>query len=512
MSLCNFFMSLCSLFLAVGCIRKPANDSSVHHAEGQIVSSQLFSERWENIERSLYVDKIYRTWSYFGSNVLPSSDARSQQFQALVDKISEGIRKNYVSAVEANHIPKPQVVAVEWDEVGGHVDTVDVCYRLPVAIQNAGLPCSGENTISFTIEGRLSTQSECLLEKEPPALAVFVADLSDRFPGCQIEMAGDGLRLAGSCVSAQIPSCGKRLEVKAMTPYIALPTGLQNIPEASQHFLVAHELVHYYKAHGIKPFAERYYRPSHSGGNTEPVADPSLNGDSLAAGADAGYYTMEQEADEVTVEIMAKMGYSGNSIVEAILDTSTNQICREKWQRGWKDENGKPDIEAPSNRSSHHRFCYRVFNVDRQVKAHHYNGGATQNSEGSSGPGVGICCPDGYLLKSVGNAGGTYCESRDGSRVLGPFTDAMKQKCAAWGGGAACANSDWAQVLALRARGDGFCPFGASLDPATGYCVEAGNAFGPFPPSLVAKCKAAGGGPACDSGRWGQAFLLSLMR
>lgn len=121
-----------------------------------------------------------------------------------------------------------------------------------------------------------------------------------------------------------------------------------------------------------------------------------------------------------------------------------------------------------------------------------------------------IECPEGYDLQTIGNEGGKYCSN--GTDVWGPFTQAMVEKCKAWGGGSACDTDRWAKSLALSARGTGACPRGADHDSRTTYCVEGIHAFGPFPHPLVDKCIAAGGGEqACRSARWNRNFLASLM-
>jgi hypothetical protein len=112
-----------------------------------------------------------------------------------------------------------------------------------------------------------------------------------------------------------------------------------------------------------------------------------------------------------------------------------------------------------------------------------------------------IVCPTDYVPMGVGKEGGVLCTS--GRDAWGPFTRAMVEQCRAWGGGAGCTTERWSLSLARRARGEGVCPLGATLDARdTGYCVEGEDAFGPFPPAYVEACKVAGGGRACTSARW----------
>jgi hypothetical protein len=121
-----------------------------------------------------------------------------------------------------------------------------------------------------------------------------------------------------------------------------------------------------------------------------------------------------------------------------------------------------------------------------------------------------VACPAGYAVLAVGRDGGRVCS--DGTNVLGPFTRGMVEKCRAFGGGPACDTDRWAQAFALSLRGDGVCPAGASLDYRdTGYCVEGADAFGPFPPAMVERCVAGGGGAPCHKSRWSYAFMRGIL-
>ena len=110
-------------------------------------------------------------------------------------------------------------------------------------------------------------------------------------------------------------------------------------------------------------------------------------------------------------------------------------------------------------------------------------------------------CPDGYQAWFVGAEGGRLCT--DGRTALGPFTQVMRERCRTWGGGGACASDTWSLGLATGARGEGVCPSGAALDHHhTLYCVERGEALGPFPARLRRRCEQSGGEALCAEDRW----------
>ncbi|MEY4631520.1 MAG: hypothetical protein RIQ81_1640 [Pseudomonadota bacterium] len=124
--------------------------------------------------------------------------------------------------------------------------------------------------------------------------------------------------------------------------------------------------------------------------------------ESVAALQDAfdkrvGYYTQEQEADEVATEWLGEIGIDPKAAAEtflrigkwsesegskasaSLLETPADH-CEKLYQNGWSDDNGKFTFVAIGNFTDpHHHTCYRAFNVDREIRAHNYktssNGG-----------------------------------------------------------------------------------------------------------------------------------------
>ena len=102
-----------------------------------------------------------------------------------------------------------------------------------------------------------------------------------------------------------------------------------------------------------------------------------------------GWYTDEQEADELGTEIMAYLGYPTNSIwayYESKMrsfepDPFWGEIIQDKegciklFENSFKDENGKL-VSVPVGRftNKHHSSCYRLYNLVREVELHNYGG------------------------------------------------------------------------------------------------------------------------------------------
>lgn len=121
-----------------------------------------------------------------------------------------------------------------------------------------------------------------------------------------------------------------------------------------------------------------------------------------------------------------------------------------------------------------------------------------------------IDCSEGFTLTKVGVEGGKVCVG--GDKMEGPFTQAMRDKCVAWGGGQTCYTNVWSKAFALNIRQAGICPVGSAYDSQTKYCVEGSEALGPFPSELKQKCVEAGNSEAaCASNRWDRGVLAGLL-
>jgi hypothetical protein len=96
-----------------------------------------------------------------------------------------------------------------------------------------------------------------------------------------------------------------------------------------------------------------------------------------------GQFTTEQEADDEAAEWIAglgldpklgvesmrslgagmKMGLGGNILAEA--------DCDRLWKAGWLGADGNYSFVPVGNFTDpHHSVCYRMFNIDREIKAH----------------------------------------------------------------------------------------------------------------------------------------------
>lgn len=105
----------------------------------------------------------------------------------------------------------------------------------------------------------------------------------------------------------------------------------------------------------------------------------------LAYDSHLGQYTAEQEADEVAAEVVNDIGLEPRHVVDAMSRLgkgSTNSLrgfslgqqdCEALWRRNWLDTDGSYAFVPLGDYSEvHHSSCFRMFNLDREISAHHY--------------------------------------------------------------------------------------------------------------------------------------------
>jgi len=136
-------------------------------------------------------------------------------------------------------------------------------------------------------------------------------------------------------------------------------------------------------------------------------------------------------------------------------------------------------------------------------------------------------CPQGSTFNTTLG----FCA--DANNAWGPFTQAMVNRCVQYGGGPACTTpvsatvtasgqtatisvARWSVAFTKSLRGTGTCPLGSTTDSRTpGHCTETvngvSNVHGPFDDTMVDKCLAAEGGPACFTTRWNTSFYQWLL-
>ncbi len=117
-----------------------------------------------------------------------------------------------------------------------------------------------------------------------------------------------------------------------------------------------------------------------------------------ALGEKLGYYTYEQEADDLATEWLAMLGIQPTALVQKLFGVSRMykpleyntqydfgyEKCKELYDAGWTDAVGEVQVPIGDFANPHHGRCYRIFNIDREIRAHKY---AVDPSARPQGPG-----------------------------------------------------------------------------------------------------------------------------
>ncbi|HET9241278.1 MAG TPA: hypothetical protein VFO10_28695 [Oligoflexus sp.] len=188
-------------------------------------------------------------------------------------------------------------------------------------------------------------------------------------------------------------------------------------------FWLAHELGHYYRAHGMtakNQFAVYYDLTKKNPGTrprqTKALAEFGARMEALrrlmtdgttrnlnaaqkkewkelnreAFEKKIGQYTAEQEADELALEWILKAGFDRDLPIRALLAAlkSTDPLtsrrpqpeqewsydrCTQAFETGWKDLDDLPVfVPVGDYHDEHHSSCYRAFNLFRETQTHKY--------------------------------------------------------------------------------------------------------------------------------------------
>jgi hypothetical protein len=103
-----------------------------------------------------------------------------------------------------------------------------------------------------------------------------------------------------------------------------------------------------------------------------------------------GLYTTEQEADDLAVEWVNKLGFTTGDAIDGWLayleyfargysppgELSPSE-CRSLYESNFKDGRAYVTVWLGDLNSAHHAGCYRVYNIWREQRAHAYTPAAT---------------------------------------------------------------------------------------------------------------------------------------
>jgi hypothetical protein len=254
-------------------------------------------------------------------------------------------------------------------------------------------------------------------------LASFVRFHNENFSRCRLESNGEEIVFNELCAPPPggLPNRrGEKLAYFATATYVTFTTGfiMRMLTEDRVVATLAHELGHFYRSHVNMPtdVVNYFYSLEKAHAHT-PTPDPRTieqtarvrekirNGEwdyteenALMRERGLGFYTTEQEADEIALEMLANIGVPPNVGVDMILELlkmttesgrieGTDEIpwaeCVMLRDQGFRDADGKlVSVPVGDPIYAHHNGCFRVFNMLRELQAHRYELGPRAPIEG----------------------------------------------------------------------------------------------------------------------------------
>jgi len=195
----------------------------------------------------------------------------------------------------------------------------------------------------------------------------------------------------------------------ATSPIVTLTSGLFETLENESQLagIIAHELGHYYRSHPAMwtPKYNFFYYLEKQNPQKKPLPDESLRelGEKAISASkkespsleeqevlkeayqkQLGYYTFEQEADDLAIEWLVKIGLHPKALIDKMFIFLQNkeipttdfewgyEKCKSSYLNYWQKDGQYEYVPIGDFSNPHHSLCYRIFNIDREIRAHRY--------------------------------------------------------------------------------------------------------------------------------------------
>lgn len=345
---------------------------------------------------------------------LPLDHPMTARLQLWVTEIDRALRDQLPGRLEGT--PPPNVLVLFTRELDAQAHRIDVAFDVPGRAATAPSDLVADAPSSLVLQpsgvvfgGRDGSPAPLARPASAATIRDFVSFFTDGTPSCRVEGDEHGITFGPGCrfVGAPVAS---RVGFSATSRFVTVTTGLlaEVADEGQVLAILAHELGHYYRAHLSAPTDRLNYLYALDGDRgTRPAPDPRFERETAGARALArsaptditidaldrlmterrlGLYTTEQEADEVSVELLARVGMPPTVAVDAILATQklveerTGRVKGVSWaecaslrEQGFRDHDGA-EVAVPigSIEDAHHSFCFRAQNLQREILAHRY--------------------------------------------------------------------------------------------------------------------------------------------
>jgi Zn-dependent protease with chaperone function len=348
---------------------------------------------------------------------LPLDHDATRALQRMIDAMHDSLRGRHREALKKT--PSPRVVIKQDNKPNAYVRKVPIAWNLPTRVARPdGASDERPNPrtdFALTGRGQVTGPPSAVLERphDDEALQQLVAFHNERFELCRLSVEAGGVVLDTECANANYHGArSERFVYFASSKWIVVTTGLllTLLDEDRVAAVLAHELGHFYRAHATLPIDVLNYFYALDDGNhvhhpppdprhleltasvrTKLRADESLEG-RMMAGIDEhnrtmrdeklGFYTTEQEADDLGLELLLHLRIPPTVAADALLalhranpggHDTTWEACSMLRSKGFKDDSGRWAYVPIGNLATpHHSFCFRVLNITREIEAHDY--------------------------------------------------------------------------------------------------------------------------------------------
>ncbi|HVH43611.1 MAG TPA: M48 family metalloprotease [Labilithrix sp.] len=403
------------------------------HTEGDPTFGQ-HAWLWADETEDEFRQNAERTSDWDGSpEFLTLDHPMTKRLQFWVDRMDEALRAQYPDKLRAT--PRPLVMVKKTEEANAWVSylpiSLDVRTRLPKrpaddggaasaavdagadADADGGPPAPPQNAAAALLERNGTIAAPYNPGFARPHDAAMLRELTsffnDGFAKCRLTLEGEALVLGDGCERNRYLRADEadRFSYYATAKYITFTTGyiLELLDEDRIVSTLGHELGHYYRSHANMPTdVVNYFYSLDDVHAHKPAPDARFieqtakareklrssswhvdwkDENKLMAERGLGFYTTEQEADEIALELISKVGVPPGAAVDKVLIMLKGReggdegldwpTCSTLREQSFKDERGSTvsvPVGDPSN--AHHNLCFRVFNMTREIAAHRY--------------------------------------------------------------------------------------------------------------------------------------------
>jgi hypothetical protein len=412
--------------------------------------SWLWADETEEEFRAYQVAQAAQPESWMGpAEFLPIDHPMTQRLQVWTDRIDSDLRTRYPEKLRGT--PRPRIIIRKSAELNAWVSALPIAWNVKTRVageDDAGvMPDATANadadaSVAADLDGGADAAivptnpalpaSELYLERtgavwtawgdmvfdrphDAAKLASFVRFHNQNFSKCRLEANGDEIVFGELCAPPPalggLPNRrGQKLAFFATAKYVTFTTGYILAMHSEERVVatLAHELGHFYRSHTNRPTdVVNYFYSLEAAHAHTPAPDPRTieqtakvrekirsgevdysEENALMKERNLGFYTIEQEADELALELLANIGLPPNVAVE--IDLEFLKMAAESGQpappgeigwaecvmlrdQGFRDADGKiVSVPVGDPNNAHHNSCFRVFNMLREIQAHRY--------------------------------------------------------------------------------------------------------------------------------------------